>query len=74
MKFFSVIFTAALATAVLAAPVEVAERQVEAQGFTSGNRAKGWKRDEVEERQVEAQGFTSGSRFFYMTSYIRHSR
>lgn len=29
MKFFSVVFTAALATAVLAAPVEVAERQVE---------------------------------------------
>jgi hypothetical protein len=37
MKFFSVIFTAALATAVLAAPVEVAERQVEAQGFSSGS-------------------------------------
>jgi len=37
MKFFSVIFTAALATAVLAAPVEVAERQVEAQGFATGS-------------------------------------
>jgi hypothetical protein len=36
MKFFSVIFTATLATAVLAAPVEVAERQVEAQ-FGSGS-------------------------------------
>jgi hypothetical protein len=54
MKFFSVIFTAALATAVLAAPVDVAERQVEAQ-FGSKNTSKGWKRDEVEERQVEAQ-------------------
>ena len=31
MKFFSVVFTAALATAVLAAPVEVAERQVESE-------------------------------------------
>jgi len=38
MKFFSVIFTAALATAVLAAPVEVAERQVEAQGLGSGSK------------------------------------
>ena len=47
MKFFSVIFTAALATAVLAAPVEVAERQVEAQYLGSGNKMKGWKRDEV---------------------------
>ena len=37
MKFFSVIFTAALATAVLAAPVEVAERQVEAQGLGNGS-------------------------------------
>ena len=37
MKFFSVIFTAALATAVLAAPIEVSERQVEAQGLGSGS-------------------------------------
>jgi len=39
MKFFSVIFTAALATVVLAAPIEVAERQVEAQGFISGSKS-----------------------------------